>query len=146
MKSRDGKFHKLRVTMRRKGVRLQTKTGYYAWPDSPDDLEQAAIVLAHPFEAGEIGLRATVSIPDAKNPGGTVNIRIEAGNVALMRCATRRSNAHPSWRMWRPVAVRSLRGASGLISVTTPRSAIRYSGKESISDRTLGRGGGMWRY
>ena len=33
----DGKFHKLRITTKRKGVKLQGKTGYYAWGGQPAD-------------------------------------------------------------------------------------------------------------
>jgi VWFA-related protein len=31
----DDKFHKLRITCTRKGVRIQAKTGYYAWREQP---------------------------------------------------------------------------------------------------------------
>jgi hypothetical protein len=28
----DGKYHKIRVTCSRKGIRIQTRQGYYAYP------------------------------------------------------------------------------------------------------------------
>lgn len=56
----DGKFHKVRVTCARKGVHIQTKEGYYAWPDERLDergqeqaVEQAVTAQ---FDAAEIGL------------------------------------------------------------------------------------------
>src|SRR5208283_494884 len=62
----DG-FHKLRVTCTRKGVRIQAKTGYYAWRDSPGTKSEQAIVSAvsTTFDAAEIGLRSALS-PDPK--------------------------------------------------------------------------------
>lgn len=84
-RSWDGKFHKLRVSTKRRGVRIQTKSGYYAWPESPDQLTQAAIgpALAAPFDAGEIGVRGTLS-PDANDPKKQrLDVRIDAGDLAL---------------------------------------------------------------
>ena len=66
----DGKHHKLRVICARKEVRLLTEPGFYAvfGPEQPADVERnATLIAAHsPFDATEIGLRASVS-PD---PGG----------------------------------------------------------------------------
>jgi len=84
-KNWDGKFHKIRVTSKRKGVRIQTRTGYYAWQEAPGQRAQVAIdsVLANPFDAGEIGLRATMGA-DPQQPGGKrVAIHIDGGDVAL---------------------------------------------------------------
>src|SRR5579871_465478 len=62
-KNWDGKFHKLRVIAKRKGVHIQTRTGYYAWQEPPGRRAQVAIdsVLASPFDAGEIGLKAMIA-------------------------------------------------------------------------------------
>ena len=83
----DDKFHKLRVTSKRKGVRIQAKTGYYAWKAVAGSHAQSAFtaIAAAPFDAEEIGLRATVST-DAEE-GGTelVNLRIEARDIALVQ-------------------------------------------------------------
>jgi len=59
----DGKFHKLRVTCTRKGVRIQAKTGYYAWPQDPEAeaLQTIRLAVSQPSDAAEIGLRATIS-------------------------------------------------------------------------------------
>jgi VWFA-related protein len=81
----DNKFHKLRVTSKRKGLRIQAKTGYYAWKAAAGSHTRSAFtaIAATPFDAEEIGLRATVSA-DAEE-GGTelVNLRIEARDIAL---------------------------------------------------------------
>ena len=85
--SRDGKFHKLRVVCKRKGVRIQAKSGYYAWPEPPgtaakDALDAAASTA---FDAAEIGLRGTLS-PDPKDPRTAhLNVRIDAKDIAFGR-------------------------------------------------------------
>jgi len=60
----DNKFHKLRVTCTRKGVRIQAKTGYYAWDDAPGTRSDQAIdsAVGTTFDAAEIGLRAGLSM------------------------------------------------------------------------------------
>jgi VWFA-related protein len=82
----DGKFHKLAVTCTRKGVRIQTKTGYYAWRDDPGAKSEQAIgsAMSTAFDAAEIGLRAKLS-PDPKG-GSTVRLdaHIDAHDVALV--------------------------------------------------------------
>jgi VWFA-related protein len=85
-KNWDGKFHKLRVTCTRKGVRIQAKTGYYAFPEpSGARAEQAVHAAAGArFDAAEIGLRATVPpSPDAQK--ARLEARIDANDVALTR-------------------------------------------------------------
>ena len=71
----DDKYHKLRVTCTRKGVRIQAKTGYYAWREGPGAKAEEAIESTIPttFDAAEIGLRATLS-SDPKG-GGTSGSR-----------------------------------------------------------------------
>ena len=82
----DDKFHRLSVTCTRKGVRIQTKTGYYAWRDAPGVKSEQAIgsAISTTFDAAEIGLRANLS-PDPKG-GRTVRLdaHIDAQDVALV--------------------------------------------------------------
>ena len=87
----DSKYHKLRVTSTRKDIRIQTKTGYYAWPEPPGARAQQAIEAAASttFDAAEIGLRATLGL-NAKNDARAgriahVEARIEAHDIALVR-------------------------------------------------------------
>jgi VWFA-related protein len=80
----DGKFHKLRVTTKRKGVKLQSKSGYYAWAEQPAD-EQDAIgtVVGSPSDSAEIGVRVVKSAAG----GGLLRLkaRIDAADVALIQ-------------------------------------------------------------
>ena len=68
LQSRDDKFHKLRITCKRKGVRIQAKTSYNAWADPPGTQTRQAIDAAiwTGFDATEIGLRGNLS-PDPKD-------------------------------------------------------------------------------
>ena len=69
----DDKFHKLRITCTRKGVRIQAKTGYYAWREQPGAQSTQAVrsALATRFDAAEIGLTARLV------PLGALNARLE---------------------------------------------------------------------
>ena len=81
----DGKFHKVRVTCKRKGVHIQAKTGYYAWALPPGQRSEQAIrsVVSTEFDAAEIGLRGTLSIDPKDQYSALLNVRIEAGDVAF---------------------------------------------------------------
>ncbi len=87
----DGKFHKLRITCKRKGVRTQAKTGYYAWAEAPGDKTRRVVAsaISTNFDAEEIGLRATVS-PDPKDPHiQHFSLHIDANDIALPRAGPR---------------------------------------------------------
>jgi hypothetical protein len=83
----DGKFHKLKVTCARKGIRIQVKEGYYAWPEEPftEDRQKDALqaALAAPMDAGEIGIwvRATPSVKAANNL--ELAVRVDPADVLL---------------------------------------------------------------
>ena len=71
------KYHKIRITSTRKGVRFQTRDGFFddAVQPQPEDIKDAAFRAARrsPLEATQIGLRVAVSPnPSAK----TVRLRI----------------------------------------------------------------------
>ena len=81
----DSKFHKLRVECKRKGVRIQAKTGYYAWPEPPGTETKQVIeaAISPVFDAAEIGLRGTLST-DPKDPGAShFEVRIDANDIAF---------------------------------------------------------------
>lgn len=82
----DGKYHKLKVTCARKGVRIQTKAGYYAWKETKSDTEQELKgIVTNSADAGEIGLRVN-AVPDAKDPQTIdLDLRIDAKEIALLR-------------------------------------------------------------
>jgi VWFA-related protein len=83
----DNKFHKLRVTSKRKGVRIQAKTGYYAWKAAAGSHTASAFtaIAAAPFDAEEIGLQGTVSANAEEDGSQVVNLRIESQDIALAR-------------------------------------------------------------
>jgi VWFA-related protein len=83
-KSWDGKFHKIKVTCTRAGVRIQAKDGYTAdssqrMPWGNEQAEQAAIqaAMASPFDFRELGLRATIVT-------GAFQIRVNLPDVLLL--------------------------------------------------------------
>ena len=85
--SRDGKFHKLKITCARKGVRIQAKEGYYAWPEQPfsDEWERQALVAAAtaPMDAAEIGMRVMATRTSRQE--GNLAVHVEAADVLLTR-------------------------------------------------------------
>jgi len=85
----DGKYHKIRVACSRKGVRLQTKQGYYAFAGDAHegDQENAAIgtAISSPFDIPEIGIYARLA-PSGTMPGAmNLAVRIDAADVLLER-------------------------------------------------------------
>ena len=83
----DNKFHKVRVTCERKGVKLQAKQRYYAYLDNRPAAtkQQTAVGAAYhsPFDAAEVGLRATVT-PSAGIPQSLhLEIRINPADLLL---------------------------------------------------------------
>lgn len=89
----DGKFHDLRVTCTRKGVRIQTRTGYLAVKETDAARADRATgdALKTRAEAAEIGLRALLT-PDPKAAHQTdMALRIAAENVALTQDGERMS-------------------------------------------------------
>jgi VWFA-related protein len=82
---RDGKFHKLKIACARKGVRIQVKEGYYAWPQQQftEDAEQQALraAMTAPMDASEIGLRATLARQGAQ--AADLTMRVDAADLQL---------------------------------------------------------------
>jgi VWFA-related protein len=81
----DSKFHKLRITCTRKGVRIQARSGYYAWPEPTGARAERAIeaAVSTASDAAEIGLQGSLT-PDPKNPLTLhAALRIDANDVAL---------------------------------------------------------------
>ena len=84
-KSWDSKYHKLRVTCKRKGVRIQSKTAYYAWPEPPGTRAEQAVRMAATtaFDAAEIGLRATLTPDPNQAHASRVDARVDAHDIVL---------------------------------------------------------------
>jgi len=81
----DGKFHKVRVTCKRKGVHIQAKTGYYAWAVPPGEGSEQAIraVAGTQFDAAEIGLSGSLAMDPKDKHSMQLNVRIDAHDVAF---------------------------------------------------------------
>lgn len=83
----DGKFHKIRLTCSRKGVRLQNRQGYLAFADQGATArqEQDAInaAILSPFDAAEIGLTGTTEPQPGSQPALHIAIRVDLGGVQL---------------------------------------------------------------
>ncbi len=91
--SMDGKLHKLKLKCSRKGVRLQTRTEYMAYPPAaaagPEEQAALRAAIKSPFDASEIGLRATVN-PDPKQPLHIqLLLRIHTQDVMLLPAGDR---------------------------------------------------------
>jgi VWFA-related protein len=82
----DDKFHKLRVICTRKGVRIQAKTGYYAWAEPQGARSEQAInsAVSTTFDAAEIGLRASLSRDPKAGRTVRLDAHISARDVALV--------------------------------------------------------------
>jgi hypothetical protein len=83
----DGKHHKLRVICTRKDVKLQTEQGFYALlaQPSPADVERNAFLYAanSPFDATDIGVRASASPDPAKSADMRFVIHIDPADLLL---------------------------------------------------------------
>ena len=79
----DDKFHKLRIECSRKGVRIQAKTGYYAWRHAVGDRSTQALqaAISSRFDAAEIGLRASLS-PETGNQR-KLTVHVDANDIVL---------------------------------------------------------------
>jgi VWFA-related protein len=78
----DGKFHKIRVTSARKGVRLQAEQGYAAAAGAQPLSADVDSVLKSPFDASGIGMWAATSAANA--PGAVhLEIRVDSRDVML---------------------------------------------------------------
>jgi len=82
----DRKWHKIRVTSERKGLKLRVKQRYYAFPDERPDQAKQQPVLAAAFQALSdnpgIGLRATIA-PGADAKAVQVQFRIDPADLLL---------------------------------------------------------------
>jgi len=82
--SLDKTFHKLRIVCTRKGVRIVSKTGYYAFPEQPGVRAIGAIraVVNTPSDAAGIGLRGSVAL-DTAGRTGHLSVHIDTGDLVL---------------------------------------------------------------
>jgi hypothetical protein len=88
----DNKFHKLRVTTTRKGIKLQAKSAYYAWKEPPGARAEQAIntAMQTQFDAAEIGVRGHLSPGKGAN-ALHLDARIDARDIVLVPAGDRYS-------------------------------------------------------
>jgi VWFA-related protein len=86
-KNWNNKFHNLRVTCTRKGVRVQARTGYYAWQEAAGARADRAIgaAVTGQFDAAEIGLRGTLERDPNNARQAKLAVRIAANDVTLVQ-------------------------------------------------------------
>jgi VWFA-related protein len=89
----DGKFHKLRITCTRKGVRIQARSGYYAIQEPAEARSQRAIEEAagSGFDAAEIGIRGTLTPEPRDSRHMHLAGRIDTNDVVLVQDGDRYS-------------------------------------------------------
>ena len=82
----DSKLHKLKITCKRKGVRIQAKTLYFAWPEPPGTRTEEAVRMAamSGFDAAEIGLRATATLETKEPRAVHLEAYIDGNDVVLV--------------------------------------------------------------
>ena len=82
----DSKFHKVRVTSERKGIKFRAKQRYYAYPDRRPEpaQQQAALAAAYQILSDDpgIGLRGTVVA--GADPGKSVHLQIRINPADLL--------------------------------------------------------------
>jgi len=92
VKNWDNKFHKLRVTTTRKGVKLQAKGAYYAWQEPAGARAEQAFntAMQTEYDAAEIGIRGHLS---PRSGGNAVHLdaRIDARDIVLVQQGDRYS-------------------------------------------------------
>jgi hypothetical protein len=82
----DSKWHAIRITCERAGVKLEVRTRYYALPDARSVAERmkAALMAAYqsPSDVAEIGLRTKIA-PIGDKPGVHLEIRINPSDILI---------------------------------------------------------------
>jgi VWFA-related protein len=83
----DDKFHKLKVTSTRKNVRIEAKTGYYAWSEPAGARSEQAIAATSTttFDASEIGLRLSAARDPLDTTVWHLKAHVDAHDVAFIR-------------------------------------------------------------
>jgi VWFA-related protein len=83
----DSKFHKIKVTSERKGVKLRAAQRYYAFPDKRPETERQRIGLAgayqSPYDYPDIGLRAAIAPGAGAGKALHLQIRIDPSDLML---------------------------------------------------------------
>ena len=83
----DSKFHRIRITCERKGVKLQARERYFALPDArpPEERVKAALmdVFQSPHDAPDIGIRSKIASLEGGKAGVHMDISIDPSDILL---------------------------------------------------------------
>ncbi len=83
----DSKWHRIRITCERAGVKLRVRERYYALPDARPvaDRMRAALMAAYqnPSDVAEIGLRTKIAPMEGAKQGVHLDIRINPSDIIL---------------------------------------------------------------
>jgi hypothetical protein len=92
-KNWDKKYHKIKITCKRAGIRIQAEQGYLADPaqfmSAADGQSAASRAQASPFDIREIGLHVSIGPPPSPQGTGSakghLEIRVNLPDVLLLR-------------------------------------------------------------
>jgi VWFA-related protein len=83
----DNKFHRVKVTCERKGVKIEVRQRYYAFPDGRPPMARAqdALLAAirSPFDDPQIGLRVTASPVSGAQKAIHLKVQIDPSDLSL---------------------------------------------------------------
>jgi VWFA-related protein len=83
----DNKFHRVKVTCERKGVKIEVRQRYYAFPDGRPPMARAqdALLAAirSPFDDPQIGLRVTASPVPGAQKAIHLKVQIDLSDLSL---------------------------------------------------------------
>jgi hypothetical protein len=89
----DGQFHHVRVHVKRPGLDVRHREGYFAQPTERQvQAQRAAALLAaihSPIDASGLGLTVRIDPSEGKPPEATLTLRLEPGSVPLEQRADR---------------------------------------------------------
>src|SRR5581483_8790972 len=82
----DAKFHKIRINVHRKGIKLRTRQRYFAYPDKTPEATKQHALLATDYQSTvddpTIGLRASVKTGESGKPAH-LDIHVDPADLLL---------------------------------------------------------------
>ncbi|HXP84822.1 MAG TPA: VWA domain-containing protein [Bryobacteraceae bacterium] len=127
----DGKFHKIRVTSARKGIRLQVEQGYSAAAGAPPLPGYADAVLSSPFDASGIGLWAAAST--AENAPGVVHLELRVDSRDVMLQPHGDSFSVPLTVIFEAYTAKGQEASAATANITLTRAQREKPSKDDIS-------------
>src|SRR5262249_14786196 len=84
----DGSFHEIKIKVKRSGLNVRHRRGYFAFPDPPRDAKQREAALNDavwsPLDSTALGLTVHVRPSDPSKPGAVkLDVKIDPHNISL---------------------------------------------------------------